>query len=263
MVLLVAPRHGQESLEAPQEELRMAKLTLMFENKLMKEVPIGSRPVGIGRSPDNDLPVDNPAVSNYHARVYVEAGRLVVEDLDSLNGTFVNDLRVERATLHDGDSIWVGKHHIKVDASGDAAIPWDSGRKAAAPKINETMVLDTKARRDMLQQAAAMGERSQFSPGRLKMPTLVVLSGRVNQKEFVLTNKLTVIGKSPMATVRLRGWFKPKVAAQINQRDDGYHLGPGSQTPSVNGTPISGTVRLNDGDLIEVCGIRLNFVFRE
>src|ERR1700690_510538 len=139
MVLLVAARHGQESLEAPQEELRMAKLTLMFEDKLMKEVPIGSRPVGIGRSPDNDLPVDNPAVSNYHARVYVEAGRLVVEDLDSLNGTFVNDLRVERATLHDGDSIWVGKHHIKVDASGDAAIPWDTGRKAAAPKINETM----------------------------------------------------------------------------------------------------------------------------
>src|ERR1700724_1016510 len=67
----------------------------MFEDKLVKEVPIGSRPVGIGRSPDNDLPVDNLAVSNYHARVYAEAGRLVVEDLDSLNGTFVNDLRVE------------------------------------------------------------------------------------------------------------------------------------------------------------------------
>jgi pSer/pThr/pTyr-binding forkhead associated (FHA) protein len=241
----------------------MAKLSLMFENKLMKEVPIGGRPVTIGRSPDNDLPVDNLAVSNHHARVYFEAGRLVVEDLDSLNGTFVNDLRVERATLHDGDSIWIGKHHIKVDATADAAIPWDSGRKAAAPKINETMVLDTKARRDMLQQAAAMGERSQFSPGRLKMPTLVVLSGRVGQKEYVLTNKLTVIGKSPMATVRLRGWFKPQVAAQINQRDDGYYLGTGAKIPMVNGSPIQGPVRLNDGDLIEVCGIRMNFVFRE
>ena len=153
----------------------MAKLSLMFENKLVKEVPIGSRPVTIGRSPDNDLPVDNLAVSNYHARVYYEAGRLVVEDLDSLNGTFVNDLRVERATLHDGDSIWIGKHHIKVDATADAAIPWDTGRKTAAPKINETMVLDTKVRRDMLQQAAAMGERSQFAAGRVKVATLVVL----------------------------------------------------------------------------------------
>lgn len=241
----------------------MAKLSLMFENKLVKEVAIGNRPVTIGRSPDNDLPVDNPAVSNHHAKVYYEGARLVVEDLDSLNGTFVNDLRVERAMLHDGDKIWVGKHHIKVDATADSVIPWDSGRKAAAPKINETMVLDTKARRDMLQQAAAMGERSQFSPGRMKMPTLVVLSGRVNQREYVLTNKLTVIGKSPMATIRLRGWFKPQVAAQINQRDDGYYLGTGSKIPTVNGSSIQGPVRLSDGDLIEVCGLRMNFIFRE
>ena len=241
----------------------MAKLSLMFENKLVKEVPVGSRPVTIGRSPDNDIPIDNLAISNYHARVYFEANRLVVEDLDSLNGTFVNDLRVERATLRDGDSIWIGKHNIKVDTIGEAAIPWDTGRKAAAPKINETMVLDTKARRDMLQQAAAMGERSQFSPGRMKMPTLVVLDGKVSQKEYVLTNKLTVIGKSPMATVRLRGWFKPQVAAQINQRDDGYYLGTGAKIPIVNGSPIPGPVRLNDGDMIEICGVRMNFVIRE
>jgi pSer/pThr/pTyr-binding forkhead associated (FHA) protein len=241
----------------------MAKLSLMFEEKLVKEVPVGSRPVGIGRSPDNDLPVDNLAVSNYHARVYFEAGRLVVEDLDSLNGTFVNDLRVERATLHDGDSIWVGKHHIKVDASGDAQPSWDPGRKAAAPRINETMVLDTKERREMLQQAAAMGERSQFAVGRLKMATLVVLEGNTDQREYVLTNKLTVVGKSKMATVRLKGWFKPQLAAQINQRDDGYYVGPGDKVPTVNGAPITGPVRLNDGDVIEVSGVRLNFVFRD
>ena len=240
----------------------MAKLSLMFENRLVKEVPIGSRAVGIGRSPDNDLPVDNPAVSNHHARVFFEAGRLVVEDLDSLNGTFVNDLRVERATLHDGDSIWIGKHHIKVDASGDAPVSVDSKRKPAAPAINETMVLDTKQRREMLQQAAAMGERSQFA-GRLKMPTLVVLTGNSDQKEYVITSKLAVIGKSKMATVRLKGWFKPEVAAQINQRDDGYYIGPGDKTPLVNSKPIHGPVRLNDGDVIEVCGLRLNFMFRE
>src|SRR5260370_25896975 len=168
----------------------------MFGDTIVKEVPVGGRPIGIGRSPDNDLPVDNLAVSNYHARVYFEGGRLVVEDLDSLNGTFVNDLRVERATLHDGDSIWVGKHHIKVDATADAAIPWDTGRKTAAPKINETMVLETRGRREMLQQAAAMGERAQFSAGRMKDATLVILSGKIDIREFTLTHKLTVLGKS-------------------------------------------------------------------
>ncbi len=143
LVFMAAPR-GAETCGRQRDRGRkvsMAKLSLMFESRLVKEVPIGSRAVGIGRSPDNDLPVDNPAVSNHHARVFFEAGRLVVEDLDSLNGTFVNDLRVERATLHDGDSIWIGKHHIKVDASGDVPISVDAKRKPAVSAINETMVL--------------------------------------------------------------------------------------------------------------------------
>lgn len=241
----------------------MPSLTLMFEEKQVKQVPIGTRPLGIGRSPDNDLPVDNLAVSNYHARVYVEAGRLVVEDLDSLNGTFVNDMRVERATLHHGDNIHIGKHHIKVDASGELPAPAEVTRKASAPRINETMVLDTKVRREMLQQAAALGERTQFASGRLKVPTLVVVRGKTNQKEYTLAGKLTVIGKSNLATVKLRGWFKPAMAAQINQRDDGYHLGSGSKVPSVNGKEITGNVLLKDGDVIEVAGVRLHFLYRD
>jgi pSer/pThr/pTyr-binding forkhead associated (FHA) protein len=241
----------------------MAKLTLMFEEKTVKEVSLGGRPVGIGRSPDNDLTVDNLAVSNYHARVYVDSGKMVVEDLKSLNGTFVNEMRVERATLKHGDSIHIGKHHIKVDATGEAPAAYGSERKAATPKINETMVLDTKMRREMMQQAAALGERTQLAAGRLRVPTLVVLGGKTDRQEYTLTSKLTVIGKSHLATVRLSGWFKPKMAAQINKHDDGYYLGAGDKVPSVNGVPIQGPVQLKDGDQVEVCGVRLNFIFRE
>jgi hypothetical protein len=53
------------------------------------------------------------------------------------------------------------------------------------------------------------------------------------------------------------------MAAQVNQRDDGYYLGSGERVPSINGAPISGQVLLKDGDLIEVSGIRLNFIFRD
>jgi len=105
------------------------------------------------------------------------------------------------------------------------------GAKTAAPRIDETMVLDTKERRQMLQQAAAMGESMQFASARNESPdALSFSSGRTDQKEYVLTNKLTVIGKSAMATVRLKGWFKPQMAAQINQRDDGYYLRSRRQT---------------------------------
>ncbi|MGB6430806.1 MAG: FHA domain-containing protein [Candidatus Acidiferrales bacterium] len=241
----------------------MARLVLKFEGAVLKEVPLGSRPVTIGRAPDSDIQVDNLAVSTCHARVYAEAGRLVVEDLNSLNGTFVNGLRVERAMLNDGDAIEIGKHHIIVDHEHDAAVPLDSRRKITAPKVVETMVLDTKVRRDMFEQAAALGERSQISPSRVRVPTLIVLSGRTDRKEYQLIDRLTVIGKSEMASVKLRGWFAPKVAAQVHMQDDGYYLGLGDRVPRINGEAIVGPTRLNDGDIIAVGRVRLSFLYRD
>ena len=241
----------------------MARLLLKYETEVLKEVPIGGRPVNIGRAPDNDIAIDNLAVSNYHARVYPEAGRLVVEDLDSLNGTFLNGQRVERASVRDGDSILIGKHHVLVDESHEAALALDGARKVSAPKVEETMVLDTRVRREMLQQAAAAGERAQVAPSRARIPRLVVLNGRTNEKEYHLTSKLTVIGKSEMATVRLRGWFAPRAAAQITKREDGFYLGRGDRVPKVNGKAIRGPMRLSDGDLIEVAGVRISFLDRD
>ena len=241
----------------------MARLVLKFESATLKEVPLGTRPVTIGRAPDNDIHIDNLAVSNYHARVYVEAGSLVVEDLNSLNGSFLNDIRIERAMLKDGDVILIGKHHILVDQTRDAAAPLDGWRKAPAPRVDETMVLDTAERRKMLEAAAAAGERSQLAPERLRVPTLIVLSGRTDQKEYRIAGKLTVIGHSKMATVKLRGWFTPEVAAQINKHEDGFYLGRGDRVPKLNGVQINGLTKLNDGDVIEVGRVRLNFLFRE
>jgi len=116
--------------------------------------------------------------------------------------------------LKDGDSILIGKHQILVDQLHDAALPADAWRKAPVPRVNETMVLDTHERRKLLEEAAAAGERSQLSPERMRVPTLTVLQGRTDQKEYRVAGKLTVIGHSEMATVRLRGWFTPDIAAQ-------------------------------------------------
>ena len=241
----------------------MSRLVLKFESAALKEVPLGTRPVTIGRAPDNDIQIDNLSVSNYHARVYVEAGSLVVEDLNSLNGLFLNDMRVERAMLKDGDAILIGKHEILVDQAHDAALPVDGWRKAPAPRVNETMILDTEERRKLLEMTAAAGERSQLSPERLRIPTLAVSRGRTDQKEYRIVGKLTVIGNSKMATVRLRGWFTPEVAAQINKHEDGFYLGRGDRVPKINGKSILGLTKLNDGDVIEVGRVRLTFLYRD
>jgi pSer/pThr/pTyr-binding forkhead associated (FHA) protein len=243
----------------------MAKLILKYEAAVLKEVNVGVDPLTIGRAPDNDIQVDNLAVSSHHAKIMNEAGKLVVEDLNSMNGTFVNNQRVKRVTLKPGDVVLVGKHTIEVRGEADVPIPGApvAAPKAAAPKLEETMVLDTKKRREMLAAAVAMGEGTQAAPARVRTPSLVVLGGKTDQSEYLLNNKLTVIGKSEMATVKLRGWFAPKVAAQINKRDDGFYIGTADKIPVVNGQAIHGPTKLNDGDTIELGRVKLNFVYKD
>lgn len=244
----------------------MSKLILKFENSVLKEVRVGSSEVSIGRSPENSLVIDNPAVSHYHARVFREEGRLMLEDFGSLNGTFVNGQRVKMVTLKPGDSVMVGKHTIVVTESSEPSglVTWTGDSRPAAPKINETVMLDTKARREFLEKVAAGGESSQIAPARVKVATLVVRNGKTDRKEYALTDKLTVVGKSAMATVKLKGWFAPKAAAQINRREDNdYYVGAADKVPSVNGQPIAHPTKLASGDVIAVAGIELEFVYRD
>src|SRR5215472_6739692 len=117
----------------------MSKLVLKFGHSVLKEVPVAENEVSIGRSPENGIVIDNPAVSHFHARVFNEEGRLMLEDFGSLNGTFVNGQRVKMVTLKPGDSVAIGKHTILVSDSRETADPfWKGGApKPAAPKINE------------------------------------------------------------------------------------------------------------------------------
>ncbi len=242
----------------------MPTLVLKFENSVLTERPVDSDEVSIGRSPDNAIVIDNPAVSHYHARVFKEEDRLMLEDFGSLNGTFVNGQRVQMVTLKPGDSVGIGKHTILVADSRSASSAEPGQTKPAAPKINETVMLDTKARRDFMQKIAASGESSQVAPARLKIATLIVQKGKTDQQEYPLTDKLTVIGKSAMATIKLKGWFAPKAAAQINRREDNsYYIGSASKVPCVNGDAIERPRRLSEGDIIEVAGLRLEFHYRD
>ena len=73
--------------------------------------PSGSR-TRIGRSPDCEIFLDDVTVSRNHAVLVEEDGEFVVEDQGSLNGTFVNRKRIDRAPLHEGDELQVGKYRL-------------------------------------------------------------------------------------------------------------------------------------------------------
>ena len=245
----------------------MPVFIVKFEGSVLQKVSTNGGSITIGRGPDNSIAIDNLAVSSHHAEIKSEQGHLVIEDLDSLNGTFVNSQRVKRSALKHGDVVSIGKHSIHVDEKAVAESPANVNRPASSPKIaksvEETFILDTEKRRKLMQEMSAMGERSQITPSRVRVATLLRLKGSIEQSEYPLTGKLTVIGKSEMATIRLHGWFKPKMAAQINRRDDGYYLGRGDRVPTINGSPIGAPTLLSDGDVIEVCGVQLRFIIKE
>jgi hypothetical protein len=71
----------------------------------------GERTV-VGRSPDCEIFLDDVTVSRRHATVVRQGERVSIEDLGSLNGTFVNRRRVESAQLEDGDEIQIGKYRL-------------------------------------------------------------------------------------------------------------------------------------------------------
>src|SRR3954467_8961552 len=77
----------------------MGKLTLKFGERILKEVPIGERPITIGRALDSDLQIDNLAVSHHHARIVSDQGQLLIEDLNSANGVLLTNAGVKRGRV--------------------------------------------------------------------------------------------------------------------------------------------------------------------
>lgn len=77
--------------------------------------PLAAGQVVVGRAPDSGVPLLDGEVSRQHARFRVEAGRVLVEDLESTNGTQVNGLSVRGiAELRPGDRIAIGSHVLKL-----------------------------------------------------------------------------------------------------------------------------------------------------
>ena len=66
----------------------------------------------IGRSPDCDVFLDDVTVSRKHAVLVREGDRYSLEDLGSLNGTFLNRRRIEKAEVEDGDELQIGKYRL-------------------------------------------------------------------------------------------------------------------------------------------------------
>lgn len=230
----------------------------------MRELPIGTEPVSIGRSPQSDIFIDNPAVSFHHARVFSQGGIYYVQDLTSLNGTFLNGVRISQAPLSHGDAIAVGKHTVRfsMDRPGETpqAVPSHPAQEGedSALKLEGTMILDTKMRREF-QERAAMRQGATLSARAPRVGKLTVLKGKTVEKELLLTSQTSMVGKSEGCAVRLKGWFAPKIGAIINKHEETYFVSPGGKEVFINGQPLTAKTELKDGDMLTVGEVEMQF----
>jgi pSer/pThr/pTyr-binding forkhead associated (FHA) protein len=236
----------------------MPRLLLKFSGMVLKDIPLDKPQVTIGRKMDNDLVIDNLAVSGHHARVVEENGIYFVEDTGSTNGTFLNETKVQKQRLQPGDQIRVGKHVlIFEDETATAkhkqaqAVALDVDKTALAPPpVTRKTRLATAAEDDVL-------------PGG-KIGVLLVVAGQTDKNEYKLPARVSVVGSQETAVVKLTGWFAPKVAALISRNETAYVISLSEESKKIllNGVPIQGRSDLKDGDLIEVAGVKMYFYLR-
>lgn len=249
----------------------MGKLIVTDSSGQTKEVPLDKERVSIGRHPDNDISLNDKAVSGRHAVVITILQDSFLEDLDSTNGTTVNGKQIAKHPLSQGDVISIGRNTLKYEGEGGGDDDFEKtmilkpGQYGAAfdAQVNKATVAPSAmppaagpaAAPPAAAAAPAAAPTAAATPaGRPMLGKLRVSSGPNSGKELELSKALTTIGKPGV-----------QVAA-VTRRADGYYIvhvgGDGAgQKPLVNGQPLDAQARrLAHNDVVELVGTQMTFM---
>lgn len=220
----------------------MAKLIIRLNDTELSEIALKQGDMNIGRRAGSEIHLDNPSVSGRHASVFTAGEESFIEDLNSTNGTFLNDQRISKQRLADGDVIAIGKHTLTY-INAKAARPADD--------LAKTVVIRPKGRASRPAPSPADQPARSATP---RLGSLFVMSGGNSGKRIDLSKSVTNLGRAG------------KIAGVINRALTGaYTLAPGKEgeTLRLNGVTV-GTrgAELHNGDVIEIAGARMQFYFK-
>lgn len=228
----------------------MARLILSLDGAVLAEYNMNKERYTIGRLPDNDIRIDNPAVSGHHSLIINILNDSFLEDLNSTNGTYVNGKLIKKHALQHGDVITAGHHQLRFVEDDEAQ----------QDEFEKTMVIQPSARpvekvRAAVSDPATTASRRTLGNGApaIKKAKLQVLSGAFAGRELELTKALTTLGRPGVQvaaiTRRSEGYFIVHVDAEV---EDNF--------PLVNGAPIGAQARkLADNDVIQLAGVKMGF----
>lgn len=224
----------------------MSKLIISLDGKVVNELPLEKERYTLGRVPDNDIHLDDKAVSSKHAEILTILNDSFIQDLNSTNGTYVNGKVVKKHALANGDVITLGRHELRYEAEGD-------GEDEEAD-FEKTMVIRPSSKTAAKPPPEAAPEAApEGKPAGLPRGKLQVMSGSAKGKEMELTKALTTLGRPGV-----------QVAA-ITRRSDGFFIvpvesGEGMGPPTVNSQAIGPQAhKLSNNDVIELANIKMGF----
>jgi hypothetical protein len=212
----------------------MSKFIVKFSNEVVDHIDIAQGDMKIGRRPGLEIHIDNLAVSGEHANVFTIGEDSFIEDLGSTNGTLVNNKKITKHHLKNGDSVVIGKHElIYATDSGEGEMPSSDNDFA------KTVII---------------------GPGSMPSPSSEPAAGsRDSGKQESRKGAIFVLSGANSGRTG-------KKAGTITAGSEGYTLAPVSgsnENPTLNGrqVPASGAL-LKNGDIIEVAGTRLQFYYK-
>lgn len=204
----------------------MAKLVISLNGMSLREYELDKVRITIGRNSDNDIVLNESVVSGEHTAISQEGGAVTIVDLDSTNGTYVNDrLLVEKKPLKHNDVISIGSHDLLfVDE--------------AVQDFAATVVMHPPAE-----------EEKALGPAALK-----IANGKRNGTVMPLVKERTALGKpgeQVAVIIKVEGAYLLQPVA----------VGDKPITTKLNGALLDDNARsLSFGDMIEIAGIKLEFI---
>jgi pSer/pThr/pTyr-binding forkhead associated (FHA) protein len=243
-------------------------LILKFKEREIRRYNLDRKRISVGRTAENDIPIDNLAVSRTHCYIEEHRGYHYVVDNDSLNGTLVNGTPVGRYCLTEGDEVTVGKHTLlyrsrtaaapTLDLDGfdqtvimsSSTPPQGMSSRTGTPSYSADRASDSTA--EPSPSTPSFGGAEGTPPPPSDVP-LLRPAGSDNAEVIAIESDLFLFGKSEKSDVRLEGFLAADTQAQIRKYGSNYileHLGGWKKTRA-NGCKIKKHV-LKNNDRIRV-----------
>jgi len=265
-----------------------AKLILSMDGAVIKEYPLTKERTTIGRKPHNDVVIDNLAVSSEHAAVITILNDSFFEDMGSTNGSVVNGAPTQKHFLQNNDVIEIGKYKLKYmndQQTQTSAADFEKTMILRAPinKVTTESKLDESFNRTHVESTASKAQpggnahinttafnttanttapkpvmSQQADPvasatAPVQIAVIQILNGPNLGKELELNKNLTTLGKPGVQV------------AVLARRPHGYFIThvEGTSFPLLNGSSVGEQPhQLNDHDIIELAGVKMEFYFK-